>query len=133
MSCRVFNCKRKNFFRVFIVIMDIAIKNRIPFCGVSGAKPFNSTIKKIPSLNCVDTFTLSRGVLDEYSLHIVNEIRELFELAHSTIKSVAKSCNTRNAIKNGYPNIKKGIAGSRILEFSKIGEKGEDISVNIQK
>jgi len=75
---------------------------------------------------------LSKGFLNEFDLQRVNEVKDLFELAHSSIKSTAKSSNTRNVIKNGYPKLKKGVAGSRILEFSNIGECGEDISINMR-
>lgn len=73
-----------------------------------------------------------KGSLNSFDNSIVSEIKDLFELAHSSIKAVAKSCNTRSSIKNGYSSLKKGVAGSRILEFSKIGEKGEDISINVR-
>jgi hypothetical protein len=74
----------------------------------------------------------AKGVLDEFDVKNISEIKDLFELAHSSIKMIAKSCNTRNAVKNGYSKLKKGVAGSRILEFSNIGEKGEDISINVR-
>ncbi len=73
-----------------------------------------------------------KGSLNQFDINLVSEIKDLFELAHSSIKAVSKSCNTRNCIKNGYERLKKGIAGSRILEFPQIGEKGEDISVNVR-
>ena len=78
------------------------------------------------------TSEVSKGALNEYSFNLLCEIRELFENAHSSIKAVAKSLNTRNSIKNGYPTIKKGVAGSKILEFKSIGYNGEDISVNLR-
>ena len=98
----------------------------------------NKTEKPLRQVNQTFTPELSiktdniKGKLDEYTLNLLNEIRELFELAHSSIKAVAKSGNTRNAIKNGYPAIKKGVAGSRILEFENIGNNGENISVNLR-
>lgn len=88
-------------------------------------KPMQSTVLSKSASSSI-------GKLSEHNMSTIVEIGELFELAHSTIKSVAKSCNTRNAIKNGYQNLKKGIAGSRILEFSKIGKNGEDISINLR-
>ena len=74
----------------------------------------------------------AKGALNEFEINNINEVKELFELAHSSIKAIAKSCNTRNAVKNGYSKLKKGVAGSRILEFSNIGVNGEDISVNVR-
>jgi len=73
-----------------------------------------------------------KGKIDEHTFKLLNEIGELFETAHATIKSIAKSCNTRNAVKNGYKRLKKGISGSRILEFAGIGKNGEDISINLR-
>lgn len=91
-----------------------------------------SSYQKNTEASFVTSNIISKGFLSEFDIKNVNEIKELFELAHSSIKSIAKSCNTRNAIKNGYSKLKKGVAGSRILEFSKIGNKGEDISINVR-
>ena len=99
--------------------------NTVNYKGISSLNSIKKPIaKNIPNHQ--------RGALSEFDMGIVNEIRDLFELAHSAIKSVGKSCNTRSAIKNGYEKLKTGVAGSRILEFSKIGAQEEDISVNLR-
>ena len=109
--------------------------NTVSFCGIpiktTGAKPIK---KCVQSVIC-DTVSFQnakaeKGVLDEYILGLVNKIGELFEAAHSLTKIAAKSCLTVTKIKNGYPNKKIGIPGSRIFEFIKIGPNGEDISIN---
>ena len=104
----------------------------ITFNTISFRANFPKTsIKKTAETSNI-LFSEQKGVLSEFDMNIVTELRELFELAHSSIKSIATSCNTRNSIKNGYVALKKGVAGSRILEFSKIGEQGEDISINLR-
>lgn len=109
--------------------------NSISFYG-NPIKPIDKNVSNIVS-SCSELARSPRGdevkgFLSEFEIKNINEVKELFELAHNSIKSIAKSCNTRNAIKNGYSGLKKGVAGSRILEFSNIGEKGEDISVNVR-
>lgn len=105
-------------------------KDNIYFCA-SPIKPLKTAVHlSVKTELSADTF--SKGALDEYNMKLISDIRELFETAHSSIKSVAKSCNTRSSIKNGYPGLKKGVAGSRILEFSQIGVNKEDISVNLR-
>ena len=111
--------------------------NGISFYG-NPVKPINNSASKIvskvhsnTSFSALSTEGV-KGRLNEFDMKNINEIRDLFEFVHSSIKSIAKSCNTRNAIKNGYSNLKKGVAGSRILEFANIGSCGEDISVNLR-
>ena len=114
--------------------MNINFYNNIGFYGINNTKPVSKIIKhtlptvtnqhKVSDYFNVATNTAEKGCLNEAILSLVTEIKELFELAHSSIKSIAKSCNTRSTIKNGYPKLKKGIAGSRILEFANIGEHG---------
>ena len=103
----------------------------INYYGSQQNKTVNTASKNISFAgNCIPLS--SKGTLGDFNMNILNEIRDLFEYAHSTIKSIAKSCNTRSTIKNGYNNLKKGIAGSRILEFKNIGQNGEDIAVNLR-
>lgn len=103
-------------------------QNNTSFCALPVRKP----LSKVQPQNINTHSSIQKGAFDAYNMRLITEIRELFETAHSMIKSIAKSCNTRNSIKNGYPKLHKGVAGSRILEFSKIGVNGEDISVNLR-
>ena len=118
----------KNIFMGFINNMKISPTN-INFCA---QPPKANIIKAVTRPAIQDAFASSalKGTLSEHNMNLICEIRELFELAHSSIKAIAKSLNTRTTIKNGYPAIKKGVAGSKILEFKGIGTNGEDISVN---
>lgn len=103
----------------------------INYYGSQQNKTVNTASKYISFAgNCIPLS--SKGTLGDFNMNILNEIRELFEYAHKSIKSVAKSCNTRNAVKNGYDKLKKGVAGSRILEFKNIGQNGEDIAINLR-
>ena len=108
--------------------MNISFTN-INFC----AQPPKNNITRIIKPVRQDSFAPSaeKGMLSEHNMKLITEIRELFEQAHSSIKAIAKSLNTRNKVKNGYTGLKRGIAGSKILEFESIGTNGEDISVNL--
>ena len=99
-----------------------------------GAQPTNINIIKAiktPTIHDALVSSAEKGTLSEHNMALISDIRDLFGLAHSSIKAIAKSLNTRTAIKNGYSGLKKGIAGSKILEFKSIGTNGEDISVNL--
>ena len=106
----------------------------ISFYGNPVKKPISSMASNILSSAPPNIITPSvnsaggsaKGALNEFEINNINEVKELFELAHSSIKAIAKSCNTRNAVKNGYSKLKKGVAGSRILEFSRLLEDNYD-------
>jgi len=87
------------------------------------------TIRDVLTLNETKS---QKGCLDEYTLDIMKQIEILFDTAHSLTKSASKAYLTRTKIRSGYPNKKIGVAGSQIIEFIKIGPKGEDVSINFR-
>lgn len=113
--------------------------NTISFYGIPINKPTAKSVVKTSEniiSNPLDTLPIikktipEKGVLPGYEIDLINRIGELFETAHNLTKATAKALLTVSRIKNGYPKKKKGIPGSKILEFEKIGPKGEDISIN---
>lgn len=114
--------------------------NNISFYGRPITRPVEKYAPKIVSVMQSTTKTpivqsnniASKGALSEFDLKNINDVKDLFEYVHYSIKSVAKAQGTRTSIRNGYSKLKKSIAGSRILEFSEIGKNGEDISINIR-
>ena len=70
------------------------------------------------------------GKLNESTEQLVREITSEFNRVHELLKSV-KNCKTRNLIKNGFPTIQNGIAGSKILDFSVKHPYLKKISVNM--
>lgn len=71
-----------------------------------------------------------KGMLKDNDNILAAEITDLFNEVHETLKTIKNSL-TRSKIKNGYPPLKMGKAGSRMLEFEGIGQNRENISVNI--
>ena len=69
------------------------------------------------------------GLLNEQDIELVNDITQNFSLVHEKLKSVKNSV-TRNLIKNGYSDILKGVAGSKVLEFKTNHPYIKTISVN---
>jgi len=106
------------------------IFNNCTFNGLP-TKPTKPVIKSVHKINpIINTNGSQKGAFREYAMSLITKIGELFELAHSSINNTSKSLRTKSKIKNGYQNIKTGVAGSRILEFEKIGPNGENISIN---
>lgn len=112
--------------------MNLSVNN-INFCGTNPNNVITKEVKKTASvLNSTYSPNNAKGQLSELGCNLILDIQDLFKNAHSLIKSIAKSANTRSSVKNGYPGIKRGIAGSKILEFEKIGANGEDVAVNFR-
>ena len=104
--------------------------NTISFSGIPINKRTSDKVLKIAETSCIQSN--SKGILDDYTMSIISDIKELFFKAHSAAKEHSKSCRTTTEIKNSYPNRKTGISGSKIIEFTNIGPNGEDISINLR-
>ena len=76
-----------------------------------------------------ETFS-KRPSLKPENIAITNEIKNIFKEIYNNLDSV-ENVPSRSHIKNGYEKIKKGVHGTRRLEFNKIGRNKEDYSVNI--
>lgn len=63
-------------------------------------------------------------------ISIAEEIKTLFKDIDKNIMSI-ENVPSRSHVKNGYPNIKTGIRGSKQLEFLNIGKNGENYIINV--
>lgn len=71
-----------------------------------------------------------KAVLDDNTAKITDDIQKLFYEVQERIASIQNGVS-RSKIKNGYPNARPSIHGSKQLEFGAIGVGEDDYSVNI--